>query len=79
MERVGGADLGPNFVLNDSVPSGYSTEMRTYEIRFYLKQGNSGQHATQVQASSVETARKLFEQQNPGCRVSMIKELPRSR
>lgn len=49
---------------------------RTFEIRYYLAAGNSGQQVTHIQATSVDAARRIFTQQNPGCRISMIKELP---
>ena len=47
----------------------------TFEIRFRLKTGNSGQQRAIIQASDPFTARKIFEQQNPGCVFLAWKEL----
>ena len=45
------------------------TPPRKYEITFQLLKGNSPQQKTVVQATDPHTARKIFEQQNPGCRI----------
>jgi len=50
--------------------------MKKYEITFMLKTGNSGMQRTVVTASDASTARKIWEQSNPGCRFSSIKEIP---
>lgn len=48
--------------------------MRTYEIIYRLKTGNSGQQRTTIQASDQMTARRIFEQQNSGCIVEVCRE-----
>jgi hypothetical protein len=48
--------------------------MRKYEIIYRLKTGNSGQQRTTIQASDQMTARRIFEQQNPGCVVEVCRE-----
>ena len=51
--------------------------MRTFEISYILKNSsNSATQRTTVQASDMFTARRIFEQQNPGCRiVSTLREI----
>lgn len=50
--------------------------MRKFEIIFRLKNSSSaGQQRTIIQASDPFTARKIFEQQNPGCVFEGCKEL----
>jgi len=49
--------------------------MKKHEITFMLKTGNSGIQKTVVVASDPTTARKIWEQQNPGCRLSSINQI----
>jgi hypothetical protein len=46
-----------------------ATPTRKYEITFRLLTGNSPQQKTIVQASDPHTARRIFDQQNPGCAI----------
>jgi hypothetical protein len=48
---------------------------RSFQVRFRLKTGNSPMQTVVIQASDVGTARKIFEQQNPGCQISDVKEV----
>jgi hypothetical protein len=50
--------------------------MKKYEIAYQLKAGNSGIQKTVVTASDSTTAKKLWEQQNPGCKFSSVNQLP---
>ena len=44
--------------------------MRSFEITYILKNSsNAAQHRTIVQATDTVMARKIFEQQNPGCKI----------
>lgn len=44
--------------------------MRTFEISYILKNSsNSAIQRTTVQASDTIMARRIFEQQNPGCKI----------
>ena len=49
--------------------------MTKHEVTFTLKSGNSGLQRTVVTASDPTTARKIWEQQNPGCRLSSINQV----
>jgi hypothetical protein len=49
--------------------------MRTFEITYRLKAGNSGQQKTTVQAPDPRTARRIFEQQNPDCVFESWREI----
>jgi len=46
--------------------------MKKYEIAFRLTKGNSGQQKTTVSASDSFTARRIFNQQNPGCKIISV-------
>ena len=48
---------------------------RKFEITYRLKIGNSGQQQTVVLASDPATARRVFEQQNPGCVFGACRQL----
>lgn len=44
--------------------------MRSFEISYVLKNSsNSAMHRTIVQATDTVMARRIFEQQNPGCKI----------
>jgi hypothetical protein len=47
-----------------------------FEITYHLRTGNAGQQRAVVQATSPDTARRLFIQQNPGCVLDSTKPLP---
>ena len=49
----------------------------SFEITFHLRVGNSGQQKAVVQATSLDAARRIFIQQNPGCVLDSARELPR--
>ncbi len=50
--------------------------MKKYEITFNLKNStDSTLHKTVVTASSASVARQIWEQSNPGCRFSSIREV----
>lgn len=49
--------------------------MKKHEVIFTLKKGNSGMQRGMVSASDLMTAKKIWEQQNPDCRLSSIKEV----
>ena len=61
--------LGPNYPLTLRALTAYKAVMKKYEIAFRLIKGNSGQQKTTVQASDSFTARRIFTQQNPGCKI----------
>lgn len=45
--------------------------MRTFEIKFVIKNSsNSAMQTMTVQATDTVMARRIFEQQNPGCRIA---------
>jgi hypothetical protein len=67
-----GQILGTYFPLMLSALTAYKAVMKKYEIAFWLKKGNSGQQKTTVQASDSFTARRIFTQQNPGCRIISV-------
>jgi len=48
---------------------------RKFEVTYRLKTGNSGQQRMIVQASDPGTARKIFDQQNPGCVFQSYREV----
>jgi hypothetical protein len=50
-----------------------------FEIAYHLRLGNSGRQIAHVQATSLDTARRIFAQQNPGCVIDSAKELPAKR
>jgi len=59
---------------NQADPTMPATPPRQYEIVYRLKTGNSGQQRTIIQASDPATARRIFEQQNPGCVFQACRE-----
>jgi hypothetical protein len=50
----------------------YKAAMKKYQIAFRLINGNSGQQKTTVSASDSFTARRIFTQQNPGCKITSL-------
>ena len=38
-----------------------------FEITYHLRTGNAGQQRAVIQATSLDAARRIFTQQNPGC------------
>jgi hypothetical protein len=55
-----------------SALTAYKAVMKKYEIAFRLIKGNSGQQKTTVQASDSFTARRIFTQRNPGCKIITV-------
>jgi len=51
----------------------------SFEITYMLRTGNAGQQRTLIQASSLDTARRIFQQQNPGCVISSAKPVAAGR
>ena len=47
-----------------------------FEIAYHLRRGNSGRQLVHIQATSLDTARRIFAQQNPGCVKDSARELP---
>ena len=50
-----------------------------FEITYQLRTGNAGQQQAVVQASSLDTARRIFTQQNPTGVTSTVRPLPAAR
>ena len=50
-----------------------------FEITYHLRTGNAGQQRAVIQASSVDTARRIFAQQNPACVIDSARALPADR
>ena len=48
----------------------------SFEITCHLRTGNAGQERTVIQATSLDTARRIFTQQNPGCIIDSARPLP---
>jgi hypothetical protein len=55
------------------------SQSRLFEITYRLRIGNNGQQKAQIQATSLDTARRIFVQQNPGCVLISARELPAPR
>ena len=53
------------------------SQPQSFKISYHLRVGNSGQQKMVVQATSLDTARRVFVQQNPGCVLDSARELPR--
>jgi hypothetical protein len=66
---IQGKILGPNYPLMLSARPAYKAAMKEYQIAFRLIKGNSAQQKTTVQESGSFTARRIFTQQNPGCKI----------
>ena len=47
-----------------------------FEIAYHLRLGNRGRQVAQVHATSLDTARRIFAQQNFGCVIDSARELP---
>ena len=54
-----------------------SQQPNSFEIKYRLKKGNDVPQTAIIQASSTGTARKIFEQSNPGCVVIQVSEVKR--
>jgi hypothetical protein len=64
--------FGPKFFPDSYRPGRLLLFMKKYQIAFRLVKGNSGQQMTTVQASDSFTARRIFNQQNPGCKITSL-------
>jgi hypothetical protein len=51
----------------------------SFEITYHLRTGNAGLQRAVIQATSLDTARRIFAQQNPGCVIDSAKPLPTGR
>jgi hypothetical protein len=55
------------------------SQQNHFEISYHLRTGNAGQQKTVMQATSLDTARRIFAQQNPGCVIDSARPLPAGR
>ena len=75
-------ELSPNFVLSAEACAGLVCDMSqtpSFEITYHLRTGNDGQQRAIIQATSLDTARRIFAQQNPQCVIDSARPLPSGR